>query len=75
MRTAVRQCYAWSLPYGISINESEDLDSNGQVVSKKLQSRMEMLARDLVVYGGLIYWQFMKDKSSSELYTCAHYYL
>ena len=29
MRTAVRQCYAWSLPYGISINESEDLDSNG----------------------------------------------
>jgi NAD(P)H-dependent FMN reductase len=75
MRTAVRQCYAWSLPYGISIDGSEDLDSNGQVVSKKLQSRMEMLARDLVVYGGLIYWQFMKDKSSSELNTFAHYYL
>jgi NAD(P)H-dependent FMN reductase len=75
MRTAVRQCYAWSLPYGISINESEDLDSNGQVMSKKLRSRMEMLARDLVVYGGLIYWQFMKDKRSSELNTFAHYYL
>jgi len=75
MRTAVRQCYAWSLPYGISINDGEDLDSNGQIVSKKLQSRMEMLARDLVVYGGLIYWQFIKDKDSSEPNTFAHYYL
>jgi NAD(P)H-dependent FMN reductase len=75
MRTAVRQCYAWSLPYGISINEREDLDSNGQIVNKKLQARMEMLARDLVVYGGLIYWQFMKDRNSSESHTFAHYYL
>jgi len=75
MRTAVRQCYAWSLPYGISINEREDFDSDGQIVSKKLQSRMEMLSRDLVVYGGLIYWQFMKDRNSSEQNTFAHYYL
>lgn len=75
MRTAVRQCYAWSLPYGISINEREDLDSNGLIVNKKLQSRMEMLARDLVVYGGLIYWQFTKDLDSSEPNTFAHYYL
>jgi FMN reductase len=75
MRTAIRQCYAWSLPYGISINEREDFDSDGQIVSKKLQSRMEMLSRDLVVYGGLIYWQFMKDRDSSEPNTFAHYYL
>jgi len=75
MRTAVRQCYAWSLPYGVSINEREDLDSNGLIVNKKLQSRMEMLARDLVVYGGLIYWQFTKDRDSSEPDTFAHYYV
>ena len=75
MRTAVRQCYAWSLPYGISINEREDFDSDRQIVSKKLQARMEMLSRDLVVYGGLIYWQFMKDQNSSEPNTFAHYYL
>jgi len=75
MRTAVRQCYAWSLPYGISINEREDFDSERQIVSKKLQARMEMLSRDLVVYGGLIYWQFMKDQNSSEPNTFAHYYL
>ena len=75
MRTAVRQCYAWSLPYGVSINEREDLDSNGLIVNKKLQSRMEMLARDLVVYGGLIYWQFTSDRDSSESNTFAHYYV
>lgn len=75
MRTAVRQCYAWSLPYGISINEREDFDSDAQVVSKKLQSRMEMLSRDLVVYGRLIYSQFTKDRNTSEPNTFAHYYL
>ena len=74
MRTAVRQCYAWSLPYGISINEREDFES-GQIVNKRLQTRMEILARDLVVYGGLIYSQFMRDMDSSEPNTFAHYYL
>lgn len=75
MRTAVRQCYAWSLPYGISINEGEDLGSGGKIVNSRLQSRMEMLARDLVVYGRLIYWQFSKDQDSAEQNTFAHYYL
>ncbi len=36
---------------------------------------MEMLARDLVVYGRLIYWQFSKDQDSAEQNTFAHYYL
>ncbi|MDW0165299.1 MAG: NAD(P)H-dependent oxidoreductase [Nitrososphaeraceae archaeon] len=75
MRTAVRQCYAWSLPYGISINGREDLGSDGKIVNSILQSRMEMLARDLVVYGRLIYWQFSKDQDSAEQNTFAHYYL
>ena len=71
MRTAVRQCYAWSLPYGISINEGEDLGSDGIIVNSRLQSRMEMLARDLVIYGRLIYWQFSKDQDSAEQNTFA----
>jgi len=75
MRTAVRQCYAWSLPYGVSINEREDFDQVGQIVNKRLQSRMEMLARDLVVYGGIIYSQFTNDRDSSEPNSFAHYYL
>jgi FMN reductase len=75
MRTAVRQCYAWSLPYGVSINDKEDLDSSGHIANKKLKSRLEMLARDLVVYGGLIYWQFTQDKNSSEINTFAYHYI
>lgn len=75
MRTAVRQCYAWSMPYGVSINEREDFDKDVQIVNKSLQTRVEMLARDLVVYGGLIYSQFVKDRDSSEPDTFAHYYL
>ncbi|MDW0249585.1 MAG: hypothetical protein QN702_08190, partial [Nitrososphaeraceae archaeon] len=61
--------------YGISINGREDLGSDGKIVNSILQSRMEMLARDLVVYGRLIYWQFSKDQDSAEQNTFAHYYL
>jgi NAD(P)H-dependent FMN reductase len=75
MRTAVRQCYAWSLPYGISINEREDVDPESKILNSRLQSRIDMLARDLVVYGQLIYWQFAKDQNSAEQNTFAHYYL
>jgi azobenzene reductase len=30
MRTAVRQCYGWSLPYGISVNGEEDFNEEGK---------------------------------------------
>ena len=32
MRTAVRQCYGWSLPYGISVN-GEDFNEHGEIVN------------------------------------------
>ena len=64
MRTAVRQCYGWSMPYGISINGAKDIDQFGEFSDEKLISRVEMLARDIVVYGSIIYGQFLKDKSS-----------
>ena len=60
MRTAVRQCYGWSLPYGISVNGEDDLE-NGKIVHQRMKSRLEMLARDLVVYGNLIRQQFVID--------------
>jgi FMN reductase len=50
MRTAVRQCYGWSLPYGISINSEEDFNDKMELTNKKLMSRLDMMARDLVVY-------------------------
>ncbi len=59
MRTAVRQCYGWSMPYGVSISDSEDF--TGGKINPKLESRLDMLARDLVVYGSLLRQQFMRD--------------
>jgi NAD(P)H-dependent FMN reductase len=64
MRTAVRQCYGWSLPYGTSVNGEEDFNEEGKVVNTVLDRRLKMLARDLVVYGGLIRGQFNQDLSS-----------
>lgn len=61
MRTAVRQCYGWSLPYGISINPEEDFNDKRELINKKLSSRLDMMARDLVVYGKLLRGQFVND--------------
>jgi azobenzene reductase len=61
MRTAVRQCYGWSIPYGVSINPEDDFDNKRKVINRKLASRLDMLARDLVVYGKLIRKQFVTD--------------
>jgi NAD(P)H-dependent FMN reductase len=64
MRTAVRQCYGWSLPYSISVNGEEDFDEEGDVIDSKLDKRLKMVARDLVVYGRLIRGQFLQDTST-----------
>jgi FMN reductase len=66
MRTAVRQCYGWSLPYGISVNGEEDFNEAGEIANSLLTKRLRMLARDLIVYGGLIRKQFVQDLSSKE---------
>lgn len=64
MRTAVRQCYGWSLPYSISVNGEVDFDEEGEVIDSILDKRLKMVARDLVVYGRLIRGQFLRDISS-----------
>lgn len=63
MRTAVRQCYGWSLPYGVSVNGEEDFDEKGEIINRLLAKRLKILARDLVVYGTLIRKQFRQDIS------------
>lgn len=68
MRTAVRQCYGWSMPYGISINPSLDLDANGNIINLKLEDRLKMMARDTVIYGILIRNQFIKDLNSKDVH-------
>jgi NAD(P)H-dependent FMN reductase len=67
MRTAVRQCYGWSMPYNISINGEKDFDSKGNLVNSALAKRVKMLARDLVVYGTLIRGQFLQDLANNEI--------
>jgi NAD(P)H-dependent FMN reductase len=74
MRTAVRQCYGWSLPYGISVNGEEDFNEDGELVKSLLAKRLRMLARDLIVYGKLIRAQFLHDLSSKESDTFAARY-
>jgi hypothetical protein len=75
MRTAVRQCYGWSLPYGISINSEEDFNDKMELTNKKLMSRLDMMARDLVVYGKLLRGQFVNDLSQKvPVNTFAAYY-
>ena len=73
MRTAVRQCYGWSVPYGIAVNGEDDLE-NGKIANPKLKLRLEMLARDLVVYGNLLRHQFMSDVKSDLANTFAAHY-
>jgi len=65
MRTAIRQCYGWSLPYGISINSSQDFNEKREITNERLFERLNYFARDLVVYGGLINEQFKKDLKST----------
>ena len=74
MRTAVRQCYGWSMPYGVSVNSDQDFDSSGNITSESVLSRIETISRDLVVYGGLIADQYKKDLNSEESDTFAAHY-
>ena len=73
MRTAVRQCYGWSMPYGVSINGPQDL-TGGEIINTRLSKRLQMMSRDLVVYGKLINGQFARDLGTSEQDTFAAHY-
>ncbi|MSU57288.1 MAG: NADPH-dependent oxidoreductase [Pedosphaera sp.] len=65
LRTVARQCYAWSLPYGVSFAEKADV-ANGQIVSDSLKKRVAMLVRDARVYGALLAQQRRADLAGSE---------
>ncbi len=65
LRTVARQCYAWVMPYGVSLQEKQDV-IDGEVTSNALKSRLEMLARDIRVYGGLLAGQRVADLAGDE---------
>jgi FMN reductase len=65
LRTVARQCYAWSLPYGISFADREDIE-DGQIASEALKKRLEMFAHDIRVYGQVIGKQRRADLSGAD---------
>ena len=65
LRTVARQCYAWTLPYGVAFAEDTDV-RDGQIASDALKQRLEMLVRDLRVYGGLLARQRRADLAGRE---------
>ena len=73
MRTAVRQCYGWSMPYGVSIHGEQDFRGE-QITNERIAKRVKMMSRDLVVYGVLMRQQFLKDLGSDEQNTFAARY-
>ena len=74
MRTAIRQCYGWSLPYGVSFHGGQDFDAGGEVTNTQVALRLRMLARDTAVYGALIVEQFQRDLLSDNQETFAARY-
>ena len=71
MRTAIRQCYGWSLPYGLSIHSEEDFDQYHNINNPRLQLRIENMSRDIVTYGKLLRMQFLTDLNNKEPTTFA----
>jgi FMN reductase len=65
LRTVARQCYAWTLPYGISFTEDVDV-KDGQIVSDGFKRRLEMTLRDARVYGALLAQQRRADLAGTD---------
>src|SRR5256884_2418750 len=65
LRTVARQCYAWSMPYGVSFADEEDV-RDGKVASDTLEKRIEMFVRDVRTYGALLARQRRADLAATE---------
>jgi NAD(P)H-dependent FMN reductase len=74
MRTAIRQCYGWSMPYAVSVNGNQDFNADGTIRSEAVQTRLTMLGRDMVVYGEMIHRQFQRDLKEHAAVTFAARY-
>jgi FMN reductase len=65
LRTVARQCYAWTLPYGVSFVEGTDVQ-NGEVLGEGFRNRLEMMVRDAKTYGKVLAAQRKADLACSE---------
>lgn len=71
IRTTARQCYAWSLPYAVSLHEKEDI-TDGEVSSDHLKKRLKMMTSDLQTYGRVLAVQRATDLAGNEPGFLAH---
>jgi len=58
----------------VSIHGDHDFNIKGEIANKSLSLRLEMLARDIVVYSKLLRKQFLEDVTNKESFTFAKYY-
>ncbi|PYI87903.1 MAG: NADPH-dependent FMN reductase [Verrucomicrobia bacterium] len=65
LRTVARQCYAWSLPYGVSFDEEQDV-REGRIVDESFATRLEMFVRDVRVYGEVLARQRQTDLAGQD---------
>lgn len=65
LRTVARQCYAWTLPYGVSFGETTDV-KDGKITGEAFEKRLEMMVRDTCVYGNLLTKQRRADLAAKE---------
>ncbi len=65
LRTVARQCYAWSMPYAVSFADKADV-KDGQIISEPFRQRLEMLGRDVRVYGELLARQRQADLAGAD---------
>ena len=64
LRTVARQCYGWSLPYGLSF--ADKIDVKDQVfLNDQFKSRLEMMVHDIRVYGEVLARQRRADLSGN----------
>jgi FMN reductase len=65
LRTVARQCYAWTLPYGVSFTEGVDV-KGGRIVGGSFKKRLEMMIRDARVYGRVMARQRRADLAGTD---------
>lgn len=65
LRTVARQCYAWSMPYGVSFADVMDI-KDGEIISDGFRKRLDMMVHDIHRYGTLLARQRETDLGSVE---------
>jgi FMN reductase len=64
-RTVARQCYAWTMPYGMSFADQVDV-RDGKIISDSFSNRVQMFVHDLHRYGRLLARQRQADLEGAE---------